>query len=270
MSDSASLIIPAAVGLLAGTHASIWGMYKDSIYEGFDTGTFVRSMIVGTVAAIVLQTALALPLPDPAALVMLFGLTYAAERGVVEVWKTFFRAQEQSKFFIPMAFSIRGVPVASRAARIAAGVGYAIALGLILLAIAQLDRGETGPATLVRSAFAGLVVGFVIALGGAWKDAPKEGFRVLKFFRSPSMTVAFALGLSSLTDSHLHAAVAAIGYERAAVESWKTFLAHRAPPGKFTGKPELYPEMRLHRRRAIPVFIGILAVVVLTAALAAA
>jgi hypothetical protein len=64
-------------------------------------------------------------------------------------------------------------------------------------------------------------------------------------------------------------AVAAIGYERAAVETYKTVLASEAPPGKFAGKPGLYPEMRMRRRRAIPVFIGILVVLILTAVSAA-
>jgi hypothetical protein len=269
MPNPQSLVIAAAVGTLAGTHASIWGMYKDSIYEGFESGTFVRSIIVGTVAAIALQIFLRLELPEPAPLVVLFGLAYAAERGVVEVWKTFLRNQDQSKFFIPMAFSVRGVPVASRGARLAAGIGYVIVVGAFLLVVARLDRGVPGPPTLLNSTFVGLVVGVIIAVGGAWKDAPKEGFHVMKFFRSPSVTVAFALALSFLTDSYLHVAVAAIGYERAAVETYKTVLASEAPPGKFAGKPELHPEMRMRRRRAIPVFIGILVVLILTAVSAA-
>ena len=53
--------------------------------------------------------------------VVLFGLAYALERGVVEVWKTFVREEDQSKYFIAMQFSIRGVPVASRGARLTAG-----------------------------------------------------------------------------------------------------------------------------------------------------
>ena len=264
-----SLVAAAAVGALAGTHASIWGMYKDSIYEGFNGICFVRSIVVGTLAAIVLQWTLRLALPEPGALILLFGLAYAAERGICETWKTFFRNQDQSKFFIPMAFSIGGVPVQSRVARIAAGIGYAIAIALLLLGLAQLDRGVSGPPTLARSAFAGLIVGVIIAIGGAWKDAPKEGFQIMKFFRSPSMTIAFALALSFLTDRYLYLAVSAIGYERAAVETYKTFLAHGAPPGKFAGKPELHPEMRVHRRRAVPVFIGILAAIGLTAVFAA-
>jgi hypothetical protein len=167
-----------------------------------------------------------------------------------------------------MTLSVGGVPVKSRSRRFMAGVGYAAVVSVLLLALAQLDRDVTGPLALGTSAIAGLVVGLMIAAGGAWKDAPKEGFQLLKFFRSPAVTVAFALALSPLTESYLYLAAAAIGYERAAVETYKTFFAREKPPGKFAGKPELHPEMRRHRRHAVPIFVGILALVILFAGFA--
>ena len=87
----------ALVGLLSGAHASIWGMYKDAIHEGFAPGRFARSMIVGALCAIAIQSLLRLALDAPGNLVLLFGLAYGAERGVVEVWKTFIRDEDQSK-----------------------------------------------------------------------------------------------------------------------------------------------------------------------------
>src|SRR5207237_5096934 len=122
------------------------------------------------------------------ALVLLFGLAYAAERGLVEVWKTFVREEDQSKYFIPMQFSIGGVPVASRGARLAAGAGYVLCVALCLATVARLDVAGAAP-TVLRTALVGLAVGTIIAVGGAWKDAPKEGFDPLKFFRSPVMTM---------------------------------------------------------------------------------
>ena len=268
MTTNHTLLIAAAIGLLSGAHSAIWGMYKDSIYEGFGIVCFVRSLVVGALAAVAIQLAIDLPLSSPAALVVLFGLAYAAERGIIEVWKTFIREEDQSRFFIPLAFAIGGVPVVSRARRMAAGAGYVTVVGFCLAGIARLDVGNTEPAGLLSSALVGLLVGIIIAIGGAWKDAPKEGFELLKFFRSPSMTVVCAIALSALTGSHLQIAVAAIGYERAAVETWKTLLTREKPPGKFLGKPELHPEMRVHRRRAVPMFLGIWAVVLAAAALA--
>jgi hypothetical protein len=111
-------------------------------------------------------------------------------------------------------------------------------------------------------------MGSVVAVGGAWKDAPKEGFDMLKFFRSPGMTVLFALLLSQLTDSYLQATVAAIGYERAAAETYKTFFFPSKPRGKFAGKPVLYPEMLARRRRFVPAYVAIWAAVLASGMLA--
>ncbi len=141
-------------------------------------------------------------------------------------------------------------------------------MALCLVVIAQLDRGTQGPPSAARVALAALAMGAIVALGGAWKDAPKEGFEPLKFFRSPSMTVLFALLLSRLTDSYLEATVAAIGYERAAAETYKTFFFPSKPRGKFAGKPVLYPEMLTRRRRFVPAYVAIWAAVVASGMLA--
>lgn len=257
MSWDTSFAFAGVIGLLSGSHAAIWGMYKDSVYEGLGAGRFARSMVVGAVVAALLQSAIQLALPTAAALVVLFGLAYAAERGIVELWKTFVREENQSKYFIPMQFSIGGVPVASRATRWAAGVGTVAALSACLLAIAQLDR-LAGPRPLAsRAALVGLAAGLIVAIGGCWKDAPKEGFDPLKFFRSPVMTVLYALILARFVDSYLFIAVAAIGYERATVETYKTFLVRSKPPGKFSGKPILHPHMLERRRHFVPAYVAI-------------
>lgn len=260
-----SLAIAAIVGLLSGTHASIWGMYKDAVHEGFSVHRFARSMVIGCAAGVLLQRALHLPLGAPGALVLLFGLAYAAERGVVEVWKTFVRDEDQSKYFIPMQFSIRGIPVKARGVRLAAGALYIAVVGLCLLAIARLADGS---ATLATSAQVGLVVGLIIAVGGGWKDAPKEGFDPLKFFRSPVMTVLGAMLLSRFTDSYLLIAVGAIGYERAVAETYKTFCFPSRPRGKFTGKPITHPEMLRRRQYFVPAYVGIWAAVLAAGVLA--
>jgi hypothetical protein len=263
-----SYLLAAIVGMLAGTHAAIWGMYKDAIHEGFGRARFTRSIVVGGILAPLIQAAFRLPLPDPAALVVLFGLAYAAERFVVEGWKTFIRNEDQSKYFIPMQFGIRGVPLASRAARLAAGVVWAGAIVAGLALIATLDRDRAGPLDVARTALVGLAVGLLIAVGGAWKDAPKEGFQPLKFLRSPAMTVGLALAVSALTDRYLFVAVAAIGFERATVETWKTFGKPDTPRGKFAGKPITHPAMLERRRRFVPAYVVIWLAVLGSGALA--
>ena len=254
-------------GLLAGTHASIWGMYKDAIHEGFGRARFARSMIVAAVAAVAIQLAFNLPIPAPGALVLLFGLAYAAERGVVEVWKTFVRAEDQSKYFIPMQFSVRGVPVRSRVARLLAGACYVGVVIACLAAVAAIPE-HVGRLDAGRTALLGLAAGLFVAVGGAWKDAPKEGFDPIKFFRSPGMTAALALLLSPLADSHLHATVAAIGFERATVETWKTFCFPDRPRGKFAGMPIRHPAMLATRRHFVPIYAAIWLAVLASGALA--
>lgn len=241
-----SFAIAAVVGALSGLHVAIWGMYKDSAHEGFSKRKFARSIIIGAACACCIQSLLLLDLGRPGMLLLLFGLAYAAERGIVETWKTFFRDEDQSKYFIPMQFTLLGRPVASYGLRMLAGAGYVIICGFGLLGIGALDTRVQ--ATSLTAAAAGLVVGLVIAIGGGWKDAPKEGFQLLKFFRSPAMTVAYAILLSNVTTHHMLIAAGAIGFERATAETWKKFFFPSTPPGKFSGKPVTHPHM-LERRR---------------------
>ena len=265
---TSSLVLAAVVGVLSGTDTAIWGMYKDASHEGFTVLRFTRSVVVGAAAAVVIQAVLGLQLPSAAAIVVLFGLAYALERGIVEVWKTFIRVEDQSKYFIPMQFSIRGVPVTSRRARLVAGALYVALVALCLFGVAQLDRSGSGRLSSSVVALLGFAVGAIIAVGGAWKDAPKEGFQPLKFFRSPCMTAAFALLLGYLTDSYLQATVAAIGFERATVEMYKTFFFPSRPRGKFAGKPVLYPDMLVKRRQFVPVYVAIKTALLVVMALA--
>jgi hypothetical protein len=259
------MLIAAVVGLMSGLHTAIWGMYKDSAHEGFGPVRFARSILIGSMSAMLIESLLALNLAQPGQLVLLFGLAYAAERGIVETWKTFFRDEDQSKYFIPMQFTMLGRPVESRGARMLAGAGYILVCGLGLSAIDSFDlRFEATPAT---AAAAGLLVGLVIAVGGGWKDAPKEGFSILKFFRSPLMTVSYAILLAGLTDRHMLIAAASIGFERATAETWKKFFFPSKPPGKFAGKPVTHPQMLRRRKWFIAPYAAIWVAVIVAGAL---
>lgn len=256
MIDNSLTLVGAGIGALSGAHASIWGMYKDSVYEGFGRASLARSILIGTIAGALLQWWLRLDLGQPASFVLLFGLAYAVERGIVETWKTFVRVEDQSKYFIPMQFSVRGVPVQHRGLRLLAGAGYVALVTVCLAQIAELAT-RVGPPTLTRAALVGLLVGAIIAIGGGWKDAPKEGFDPIKFFRSPWMTVVYAMVLSRMTSDYLLIAAASIGFERATAETYKTFFARSKPPGKFAGKPIRHPEMLTRRRWFVPAYVAI-------------
>jgi hypothetical protein len=263
-------LAPAAlVGAVAGLHAATWGMYKDAPHEGFSWRTYLRSVWVGALLAPVVAAVFRLDLRTPAGLVLLFGAAYAAERLAHEFYKTFLRREDQGKYTIPMALSVRGNVVRSTRVRLVSGAAYLVglvALGLGARALEQLTaESQAGllPVLLVGSAG-----GWVSAFGGVWKDAPIEGFDLRKFFRSPVIALLYAVACAGLTRDSLLVAVAAIGFTIATCETWKTFFFPSVPRGKFAGKPVTAPAMLARRVRFVPLYVAIWLAVIGTAVLA--
>jgi hypothetical protein len=256
------------IGAMAGLHISTWGMYKDAIHEGFSRLRYLRSILVGAAVGFLLQPYAGVDVATASGFVVFFGLVYVLERVIVEIWKTCFRDEDQSKYFIPMQFTLYGRPVKSRLARAAVGVLCLVVVGLAAWGLHRLQAAALPVPHVVGALLVGSIGGWLTAIGGAWKDAPKEGFELLKFFRSPLMTMSFALLLLPLTDSWLQLAMAALGYERAAVETYKTFFFPNKPRGKFAGKPILYPDMLVRRVKFAWVYAAIWVVVVGAYALA--
>jgi hypothetical protein len=252
--------VALAVGLAAGAHTATWGMFKDAPYEGFTWLKYSRSIVLSGAIAIVLVSVADFA-SGAASMVVLFGLTYVIERAMTEFYKTFLREEDQSKYFIPMQVAIRGRVVTRRWQRWLLGAGYAVAVALIVVAISALDdAGVDGlPAVLV----VGSLGGWISAFGGAWKDAPLEGFHLLKFFRSPLVAMTYALLLAALTTNFVYFSMGALGYTVATLETYKTFFKPNVPRGKFAGKEIRFPEMLTNRFRFVPLYVGIwIAVVV--------
>ena len=111
-----NLAFELLVGLAAGTHISTWGMYKDSIHEGFTVPRYLRSTMVGLFWAPVAARFVGIDATTAGGMVVLFGLTYALERATTEFWKTFIRDEDQSKYFIPMQFHVFGHVLRNRIA----------------------------------------------------------------------------------------------------------------------------------------------------------
>ncbi len=255
---SLSLLLCASlVGLLSGLHASIWGMFKDAPHEGFTWRTFFRSTVVGALLAPFLVHLFQMPLAGPGDLVVLFGVTYAFERGLMETYKTFIRDEDQSKYFIPMQLSVFGKPVRSRGARLLVGLGYFSLLVGVIVIVERVDRARATPMPLLPTLLIASAFGWISAFGGAWKDAPLEGFHTFKFFRSPAMAMAYAALTTLLTDRLVFVTLCAIGYTIATTESYKTFFRLHVPRGKFQGKPVTHPEMLSWRHRFVPVYVAI-------------
>ncbi|HET6837606.1 MAG TPA: hypothetical protein VFH24_06150 [Gemmatimonadales bacterium] len=258
-----NVLAAAFIGLLSGLHAACWGMYKDAPHEGFSRRTYSRSAVLG----LTIGAALGLLLPVDAATAsgaaILFGVIYVIERALAELYKTFFRQEDQSKYTIPMQFRILGLPVEDRLARALFGTAYlGVMLGMVALIFGYQQSG-TAPNGILARALVASAGAWISAFGGAWKDAPVEGFQILKFFRSPLLAVAWALVLSQLTPDLVLLTLAATGYTIATTETYKTFFWPSRPRGKFAGKPVHFPAMLRTRQRVVPLYVAIwLAVIV--------
>ena len=105
------------LGTLAGLHTATWGMYKDSIHEGFFWPRYFRSPICGLIMGVIAYVIARPDLSTAAGMVAFFGVTYVLERGAIELWKTFLRNEDQSKYFIPMQFAVFGKVVQDQTRR---------------------------------------------------------------------------------------------------------------------------------------------------------
>lgn len=250
-----TLLAGLGVGVAAGAHTATWGMYKDAPHEGFTWRKYGRSIALSAALGPAAATAAGLDASGAAGAVVLFGLVYALERALVEFYKTFIREEDQSKYSIPMQFAVLGKVVEERAPRWAAAA--AVVAVAALLAVWAASMGDATSLPLAGVVAIGSAAGWVSAIGGAWKDAPVEGFHLLKFFRSPAIAGALALIVSRLEARMVVVALCALGYTVAITETYKTFFFPRKPRGKFAGKPIAYPDWLRLRRRFVPLYVGI-------------
>lgn len=255
--------IALITGLLAGAHTSTWGMYKDSPHEGFTNRQFFRSIVISGIAAPVIWWVSKLDLTMAANIWLLFGSTYAIERLILEYYKTFLREQDQSKYTIPMQFAVFGKVVKSRSARLSVGAGYALGIILIGLGLNYMETNKDMFSGWLGIFLAGSIGGWVSAFGGAWKDAPIEGFETFKFFRSPAFAFFYGALAALFTQNFFLIALCGIGFTVATIETYKTFFFPSKPRGKFAETPIHFPEMLKKRQYFVPlyvfVWIGVLA-----------
>ncbi|HEY0153836.1 MAG TPA: hypothetical protein VGB92_17630 [Longimicrobium sp.] len=256
-------LVPAIlIGLLAGTHTSSWGMYKDAPHEGFTFPKYSRSIIVAAVAAVILSLIVELNLSLASHLSVFFGLVYAAERLTLELWKSFLREEDQSKYFIPMQFGVMGKPIQSRAVRWSVFAAILVLLAVLLYLANWLMKTYPDANPWLVLITVGSIGGWLTAFGGAWKDAPVEGFETFKFFRSPMVALTWAIIMSFFTTNWIYIAVAGAGYSVATIETYKTFFFPNKPRGKFAGKPILFPKI-LEQRRIVAVLYACIWVVII-------
>ncbi|MEO1261129.1 MAG: hypothetical protein AAFZ15_20170 [Bacteroidota bacterium] len=257
-----NILIVLLTGLFAGLHTSTWGMYKDSPHEGFGWSKYFRSTIIAVLLSYFVYYITELKGDDglslAATIFLLWGTIYVTERVIVEVWKTFLRTEDQSKYFIPMQLHVLGKVVESKRDRYIAAVFYVGGIALVGWLLVYLWRTHQAgnldwhPYLILLLLSVG---GWVSAFGGAWKDAPIEGFETFKFFRSPAVAYFWAWVAANLTDNFVVITCCSLGFTIACIETYKTFFFPSRPRGKFQGKPIDFPEMLKRRQHFIPIFV---------------
>ena len=230
-----SFFTPLAASLVSGLYTSLWGAFKDCPYEGLKPRTFPRSVYFSVAAFLLLYFTPAFRQDfQHLGVVQIFFVLMGIERALAELYKGFFRREDQAKYFVPTRMTFFGRYVASDLLLYVCGT-LAVAAVCALMVI---DLRVEHFLVFLVTAYA---TGLVVALGGAYKDAPFEGFKWLKFQRS---AVVLAL-LSPLFYLVNHAAAPVplgfliymnIGLERFAVEYYKTYI-QRNMSGKF--RPDL-------------------------------
>ena len=255
--NGTAVIIAAGIGTLAGLHTATWGMYKDAVHEGFFWPRYFRSPIVGFVMALIAYAIARPALNTAGSMVQFFGVVYVLERGVVELWKTFLRNEDQSKYFIPMQFAVFGNVVQSQSRRYLIGAIITTAVcGTFLLVHYGAPRLQLQDNPWLVFGIA-TISGWISAFLGAWKDAPIEGFQPLKFVRSPLWAGFWGLLLAHFTGSILVVMMAGLGYTIFTLETYKTFFFPSKPRGKFAGKPQSFPDMLRRRQYFVPLYAAI-------------
>lgn len=260
--------IALVIGLLSGAHTSTWGMYKDSPHEGFTWRKYLRSILLSGAIAVVWELAVGFDLARAWMRFVLFGLTYVTERGLVELYKTYLREEDQSKYFIPMQFHVMGRVVESRRVRWSVAAGWVVVVLAVVFGLRAFQDASTGVAGWVVVLLIGSIGGWLSAFGGAFKDAPVEGFETFKFFRSPAVALFWAAIVAWFSRDLLHIALCGLGYTVATIETYKTFFFPNKPRGKFAGKPVLFPRLLTWRYRFAPLYAAIWVAVLVNLAVA--
>jgi len=229
------LIFPFLVAIVSGLYTSLWGAFKDSPYEGFKPKTFPRSVYFHIVLFPFLYYVP--PFSDPFRALnafQLFFLLMGLERFLAELYKGFFRTEDQEKYFVPSRITFLGTHVGNDWVR--RGAGVLLVTGVLAVLLVELPI--VSPLSFLLVAYGS---GLIVSLGGAYKDAPFEGFKWLKFQRS-AVVVAIASPLFYyVNDVSQPISLGFLvymngGLERFLVEYYKTYI-QRNMSGKF--RPDL-------------------------------
>lgn len=226
-----SFYIGLGVSIISGLYTSLWGAFKDSPFEDFKPRTFPRSIYFHIVIFGVLYfTPIFQAEFSALGLVQIFFLIMGLERFLAELYKGFFRTEDQAKYFVPSRITFFGKHVASDLLRYVVGTVLVLGVFSVLLVPAPVTTFWVFLATAYAT-------GLLVSLGGAYKDAPFEGFKPLKFQRSGVVLAVCSPLFYFLNDPLNPVSLGFLvymngGLERFVVEYYKTYI-QRTMSGKF-------------------------------------
>lgn len=250
-----STLAGAAVGMVAGLIVSSWQGFKDPPWEGFFLVKFLRSIVVGMAAGAVLSYKAS---PGGSSIwnpgILAFAVV-AVERVIGEAYKGFFRKDPHKEYYLLLRRMF--VPEGVYPVKVLLGVGFVIgAYWLFRLLAWMLPRLAGGLGSLAAAGLLiGIAGGLLVAGGGALKDSQFEGFKPIKFLRSPLVGALTGVLMIRFSTDWFLVSLAAVGSERVLVELYKTFLI-RQVRGMHAGKPVLHP-VWLARRGIFAVTFGV-------------
>ena len=160
----------------------------------------------------------------------LFFLTMGIERFLAELYKGFFRTEDQSKYFVPSRITFFGRYVPSDLMR------YAVGSVLVIIVFCT-TRIDVAVESFLVFAVVAYATGLLVSLGGAYKDAPFEGFKPAKFQRSGVVLALLSPLFYFIDDPGAPVPLGFLiymngGLERFTVEYYKTYI-QRNMSGKF-------------------------------------
>jgi hypothetical protein len=205
-------------GLIGVINMILWGLFGDLLVEKFSFLKILRSISIGVLWSILLF----LISPNlPLFIVSL--VVISMERVTTEIYKALVRLEDQNKYKIPSDLNIK----LNHKLKLFLGL-FLISAIMVFLCLIEISINK------INLIF---IIGFFVALTGMLKDAPFEGFNLVKFFRSPIIAVIVGILLLTLFPaiSGKYFLLATAGGERIISEFYKKIFRGRIP-GKFKDK----------------------------------
>lgn len=223
----------------AGLHAALLGAWKDSPFESFKPGSFLRELLIATLVGLALCRVDRLASPF-----LIFLSAFTLCRIVTEFYKMFVRNDRQDIYRIPTQVHWVGTAL-SRPLRLVLGLGW---LGAIygLYCLLTLLPSHWSPSLI--GPVAGLTLGTALAIGGGYKDGSVTQFYVHKFVRSPINGAIGGLIVSLHAGGMQFVVLGAIACERMLTELFFKVLRPGYVGGHFKSTEPAFPEWVARRR----------------------